>query len=152
MVNSGLQAQYDWAANTLEDFGKPQNITLKKFANQGFYNAVFGAPRIMVAYAPSDPKSVIYRSTIESGELRVCATDDDDDDTMTSFKLENMRLAFPVNMKLDGLPEDGDQYKKIREKMNRPGNYSIQQLLVDFQSGCRKTNVLDAFTVWLIFS
>lgn len=133
MINSGLQAQHDWASSTQGRAGKTQNFVLPRSGEQGIYNVVFGAPRILINHDRKTLNSCIYRWTVKSGELRV-APSDDEDTTMTSFWLDNFCVAIPINMMLRSLVKNDKKYQEIREKMNKPGDYSIHQLLVDFQS------------------
>ncbi|KAL3422841.1 hypothetical protein PVAG01_04588 [Phlyctema vagabunda] len=143
MINTGLQSQYDWAYSA--GFVKPATIKLgNKYGNQGFYNALLGPSRIIVSYAPGDLSSCIYRMTITSGQLQIYTSKSDENENVTSFSLNNFRLACPVNMGLQGLDPNSADYKRIRSLMNKPGNYTIQQLLVDFQHA--QTRVLDEAT------
>lgn len=132
MINAGLQSQYDWAVS--QGFGEPQDVVLSKFGNQGFYNTIFGAPRIIVSYAPGDLSSCSFRMLINSGELRVFASNSPADMSITSYSLRKFFLACPVNIGLAGVPKDSEEYQRIRDLMNKPGDYSIKQLLVDFAS------------------
>ena len=133
MINSGLQSQYDWANS--KNIPKAETIKLgSKYGNQGFYNTLLGPSRIIIAYAPGDLSSCVFRMTIASWELRIFASNDDGNDTVTCYQLKDFRLACPVNIGLQVTDTNSEDYKRIRAIMNVPGNYTIKQLLVDFQS------------------
>ncbi|PGH16369.1 hypothetical protein AJ80_05219 [Polytolypa hystricis UAMH7299] len=148
MINTGLQAQYDYAVS--QGLIKTQDVVLKKFGNQGFYSLLFGASRMIVDYSPGDLSSCIFRMFIQSGRLKVFSTNDPDSDAVTAYTLNKFCLACPVNIGLAGVPKDSEEYKRIRELMNKPGDYTIKQLFVDFASA--QTRVLDPsstdFGVW----
>lgn len=132
MINTGLQGQWDWAAS--EGFGEPQNVVMRRSGNQGFYDTVFGAPRVIVNATIGDRSSCTFRMLIKSGKLKVYYYKaEDENDAVTSYDLRNFSIACPVNVALTGLNKNEPDYERIRRLMNKPGDYSIKQLLVDFQ-------------------
>ena len=130
MINAGLQGQYDWAVT--QGFNNPTDVVLHKFGSQGFYNTVFGSSRVIVTYAPGNLSSCTFRMLIQSGQLKVFTSHLETDDSVTCYGLKNFFLACPVNIGLAGVPKDSDDYKRIRGLMNKPGDYTIKQLFVDF--------------------
>lgn len=131
MINAGLQGQWDWAAS--EGYNDPQDVVLRRSGYQGFYDTVFGAPRVIIRATVGDRSSCTFRMQIKTGKLKVFYTTDDENDSVSSYELRDFMIACPVNMALTGLDKDDPDYTRIRKLMNKPGDYTIKQLLVDFE-------------------
>ncbi|KAK2758179.1 hypothetical protein FQN54_004023 [Arachnomyces sp. PD_36] len=137
MINAGLQAQYKFAAD--QGFDRPTNVIYPRYGSQGFYDTVFGASRVIVTYAPGNLSSCTFRMLIKSGKLKVFNSTEGE--SVTCYDLREFFLACPVNIGLAGVPENSEDYRRIRGLMNKPGDYTIKQLLVDFSTA--QTQVLD---------
>ncbi|KJK66656.1 hypothetical protein P875_00127979 [Aspergillus parasiticus SU-1] len=149
-INGALQAQYDYAVS--KGFGEPTDVSLgSKYGKQGFYDSVFGATRLRIDYSSGNRTSCTFRMLLRQSTMKVYASPDDDDESVTSFSLKNFTIACPIDLALVEIDDESPDYQRVRNLMGHaPGDYSIRQLFLDFSTA--QTNHPDIgdsdFGVW----
>lgn len=149
-INGALQAQYDYAVS--KGFGEPTDVALgSKYGKQGFYDSVFGATRVRIDYSSGNRTSCTFRMLLRQSTMKVYASPDDDDESVTSFSLKNFTIACPIDLALVEIDDESPDYQRVRTLMGHvPGDYSIRQLFLDFNTA--QTNHPDIgdsdFGVW----
>lgn len=77
---------------------------------------------------------------LRQSTMKVYASPDDDDESVTSFSLKNFTIACPIDLALVEIDDESPDYQRVRTLMGHvPGDYSIRQLFLDFNSTCLKS-------------
>lgn len=141
-MNTDEEHSTQWLINQAFDnawVGAHQNGSLSQDITRrdgsSITGLVLGAPKVLIDPQVGNHSLINYVITIQSGTLKLFMSADPKDNSTISYQMDNWSIVFPVNIGLVGV-NNAAKIDEIRQKIDKPGDYTIQTLLVDMQSRC----------------
>ncbi|KAH8802583.1 hypothetical protein F5884DRAFT_738213 [Xylogone sp. PMI_703] len=129
LINSGFSNLY--LANQANN--PPEPFTLADRGDGQLKDCLLDAPAVMVDIVSGSTAKVIYYMKFLQGTCLIYRSTDTKDNSMTNDDMTGWVLAFPVDLKFSDV-SDPKKILEIKSKITKPGNYTIQQLLVDMST------------------
>ncbi|KAG8529030.1 uncharacterized protein KY384_006720 [Bacidia gigantensis] len=118
LINNGIDNL--WAKQANSDTPAIVSFTIQDADLGVIQNVTFSSPRIVMQQS-----QIVFQFRIESGTFMA------KNQTPSSIDLSGFRLAYPASLSNSTLDTTTALYKQMQSKMAVPGNYSINQLLIN---------------------